>query len=210
MHSRSNIRRNTRAFSLVELIVVVGMLTLVAGIILANYPQFSHRVSIQNLAHQMAISIRQAQVFGLSVRESSAGSAIFPGFGVYFTMADPFSFIIYTDHDNNRRYGYAGVDCSAPSNLECVERVRIANGDNIKDICVYDSNNVRRCVVSSPQVGLDYLNIIFVRPDPDANIIGTYGSVDTTYARAEIELEPPQKNFSKSVMVWSTGQISVQ
>lgn len=199
-----------RGFSLVEMIVVVGIFTAVSAILLSNYPSFSHKISVQNLAHQIGISIRQAQVFGLSVREAAAGTAIFPGFGVYFSMADPSSFVIYTDRDNDRHYDYAGVDCSAPSNLECIETVRIASGDNIKDLCVYDSNNVEKCVVGPPQGTVSELNIVFVRPDPDAIIVGTYNSIDTVYPRAVIKVEPPQKNFYKSVTVWATGQISVQ
>ena len=197
----------SRGYTLVELVVVVGIFMIVSSVILANYPSFSRKVSVQNLAHQIALEIRQAQVYGLSVKETTAGSAIFPGYGVYFTPADNSSFVLYSDGNNNKKYDYAGEDCSSPSNIECLEKVRIASGDNIRDICVTTASGAEKCATGGE---LDYLNIAFVRPDPDANITGTYGVADTIYQSAKILVEPPKKDFYKSVIVWSTGQISVQ
>lgn len=196
-------------FSLIELIVVVGVFGLISAVVLANYPGFNHKVSVQNLAHLMALEIRQAQVFGLSVKETTAGSGSFPGYGAYFTSADLFSFILYTDLDNNRKYN-GTLDCS--SSPECLEKAAIASGDSIRKICAVRSNGQRDC--TNPSVGegpLDYLNISFIRPDPDANILGTYGGgPDVSYQKAEISVEPPKKDFYKTIVVWTTGQISIE
>ena len=196
-------------FSLIELVIVIGIFTLISAVILANYPSFSHKISIQNLAHQIALEVRQAQVYGLSVKETSLGTAVFPGYGVYFNQADNQSFILYADSNNNKKYDNPGTNCSL--NVECLEKISIASGDNIKDICVYDASNNKKCAVEATPAGqIDSLNIVFIRPDPDANIIGASGGTDSTYQRAAISVEPPKKDFYKTVVVESTGQISVQ
>lgn len=201
---------SARGFSLIELVVVMGIFTLISVIVLANYPAFNHKVSIQNLAHQIGLEIRQAQVFGLSVKESAAGSGTFRGYGVYFSAADSGSFIFYTDINNNKKYDYAAQSCSSPSNTECLEKINIASGDSLKNICAVRSTGVRDCAVPESGGGLEYLNIVFVRPDPDANILGTYASADALYQKAEISIEPPKKDFYKTVVVWTTGQISIE
>lgn len=202
------IHRLGGGFSLVELVVIIGIFTMISSIILANYPTFNHRISLQNLAGQIALEVRQAQVFGLSVREASAGSNRFPAYGVYFSKDDAQSFILFTDILNgDRKYNGSG-ECSISE--ECVEKTSIVNGDSIKDFCVYDRNNNKKCVVEQNPAGqIEYLNIIFVRPDPDANIIGTYLGEDTVYQKAEILIEPPKKDFTKKIEVWNTGQISI-
>ena len=203
---------DNRGFSIIELMVVVGIFTLISGVLLGNYPLFSHKISVQNLAHQIALEIRQAQVFGLSVKEARPGCLegtinCFPAYGVYFSALDRGSFILFNDSNNNKKYDFAAQDCSSPSNTECIEKISIASGDNIRDICGTDSSGQQKCASLLGQ--LDYLNIVFVRPDPDANIIGTAPGGDTLYSSAEISVEPPKKDFCRIIKVWSTGQISV-
>jgi len=194
-----------RGFTLVELMIVVGIFTVISAVMLMNYPGFSHRISLQNLAHLIALEVRQAQVYGLSVRESSPGSEIFAPHGIYFTAADRGSFVLFVDtvplSGNNKYDGSLNCDLSA----ECLERLIIGNGDRIKDICAVASGGSEVCASSG---GVDTLNIVFTRPDPDALI--TINGVETLYQSARIKIEPPKRDFEKTIVVSVTGQISIQ
>ncbi len=191
---------------MIELVVVIGIFTLISAIILGNYPSFNQKMAVTNLAHQIALEIRQAQVYGLSAKESAISSAIFPGYGIYFSRDIPTSFVLYTDINGDKKYNHTGTGRDCSSNSECLESVSIANGDNIRDIC--GTTGVTTRCASAFQ--LDFANVVFTRPDPEANITGTLGSVSTTYDNLKISLEPPKKDFFKTVVVWSTGQVSIQ
>ncbi len=189
-------------FSMIELLVVIGIFTLISMVTLGNYSSFNQKIAVSNLAHQIALEIRQAQVYGLSAKQSDISSGVFPGYGVYFSATTPTSFILYADVDGDKKYNHAGEDCSSPANIECLENVLISNGDNIRDICGTTG--------ATTQCNLDFANTVFTRPDPEADITGTLGSTDTVYDNLKISVESPKKDFSKTVVVWSTGQVSIQ
>jgi len=195
--------KRQKGFSLVEMLVVTGIFVILSSILFASYPLFGQKILLQNLAYQVALEIRQAQVYGISIK--GAGGSQFPGYGVYFPSADRYSFILYADSNGDKKYTNPQTECSL--NAECVEKVLIANGNSIKDICAVNLSGQTKC---ANVLEIDSLNVNFIRPDPDAVIVGTLGAVDTTYQNATISVEPPKKNFFKSVRVWPTGQISVE
>ena len=81
---------------------------IVSSVILFQLPpSFSRKVSVQNLAHQIALKIKQAPVYGLSVKETTAGSAIFPATACVHARRQPL-FVLYSDGNNNKEYDYAG------------------------------------------------------------------------------------------------------
>ncbi|MEK7662094.1 MAG: type II secretion system protein [Patescibacteria group bacterium] len=200
-----NLKLKTKnsGFSLVEMLVVIGIFVILSSVLFASYPLFGQKMLLQNLAYQVALEIRQAQVYGISIK-SSGGATPFPAYGVYFSSADRSSFVLYADSDGNRKYTSPETNCSL--NAECVEKVLISNGNTIKDICAVNLSGQTKCANT---LDIDSLNVNFVRPDPDSVIIGVLGGVNTTYQNATISVEPPSKSFFKSVKVWPTGQISV-
>ncbi len=60
-----------RGFSLIELIVVTGIFTVITAVVLANNAQFNNSVLLGNAAYDIALSVRQAQVYGLSTQAYS-------------------------------------------------------------------------------------------------------------------------------------------
>ena len=144
-------------------------------------------------------------MYGLSAKESTIGSAVFPGYGVYFSRDIPTSFVLYKDTDGNKKYNHVGDGTNCSANSECLESVSIPNGDTIKDICA-TLGAVTNCASVSQ---IDFVNVVFTRPDPEANITGTLGAADTVYDNLQISVKTP-KDFFKTVTVWSTGQVSVQ
>ncbi len=70
----------TAGFSLVEMLVAVAIFAIISSVLLANYPEFRSRAALDNMAHQIALVFREAQVYGISVRGQTNS---FPVYGVY-------------------------------------------------------------------------------------------------------------------------------
>ena len=60
-----------RGFTLIELLVVVAIIVVITGLILANSNKFGGQTMLQNLSYDIALSLREAQVYGISVRSNS-------------------------------------------------------------------------------------------------------------------------------------------
>jgi len=75
-----------RAFTLVELMVSVGIFLMMTGLVVAKYGNFNQSVLLTNLAYDVALTIRTAQTYGLSVRNndlSNSSSDFQSGYGVH-------------------------------------------------------------------------------------------------------------------------------
>lgn len=183
----------TRGFSLIELIVVTGVLTVITSLILANNAKFGGAITLRNLAYDIALSVRESQTYGISVRKFGTGAGQFgAGYGMHFRTSSPASYLLYADAVNaNGLYDGAG---------ELVESVTISRGFVISDLCFTSAGG------SSETCGAQKIDIIFKRPEPDAQIRVNDSSV--LNQRARIVVASPRGDQA-SIIIEATGQISV-
>ena len=188
-------KRFSRAgFTLIELVVVVGILGVISSITLTSYSKFGGQILLRNLAYDVALSIREAQVYGISAR-SFLNAEFDAGHGVYFNFSEGNNkFFLYTDVDNNNFFTSAAT--------EWVETSSIGRGYVIDSFCVTDGVASEDCTATA-------LDIFFKRPEPDAIIRASFGSGFSQYNRARVVLRSPQGN-KMSVLVETAGQISIQ
>lgn len=188
--------QSKRGFTLIEMIVVVGIFSFITAIVLANNSKFNGDILITNLAYEIALTIRQAQVFGLSVREFAVGgvSEFNVGYGVYFSSGTTGSFVFYADRNRNNQYDSG----------ELVETFTLGHGNFIKRLCAVTGAGARRC---SDTGDINWLSVTFLRPLPDATIKTSNPS--ESYASAEVHVSSPQGK-ERTVLSGVTGQISVQ
>ncbi|MFC1733488.1 hypothetical protein ACFL6I_24580, partial [candidate division KSB1 bacterium] len=74
-------------FSMIELVVSTGIMIMITMVVLVNHAAFGGNILVGSLAYDVGLSIRQAQVFGLSVREFGIGTGTFDvGYGVHFDI----------------------------------------------------------------------------------------------------------------------------
>lgn len=73
-------------FTLLELMVTISIAIIVTAISFANLPNYSSKLSLELLAQDIAVSIRQAQVYGTSIygSPSDEGYRVFQAYGVHF------------------------------------------------------------------------------------------------------------------------------
>lgn len=207
--------------TLVELIVVIGIFSVVSAILIFNYSDFSTNVSVRNLSQEIALSIRKAQTYATSVRgidKVKSSTKDYPAYGVSFsldTTSNPFfpnnkSFILFADipgypvaSPNNRHYDNDGNCGNLQPGSECIENFTIETFDSIVEICT----DATGCVNAGS------FDITFQRPTPDAMICykapGTDSCQSTSISYINIVLQSA-KGLRRAVSVWNTGQISVK
>lgn len=177
-------------FTLIELLVVIGIMIVITTLVLARHNQFNGTVLLKNLSYSIALSVRQAQVYGISGR--SVSGAIGTKFGVHFTSANPTQYTLFVDSDADGTYDSG----------ESIEAFSIGGGYSISDLCA-NTGSVDRCSAAG---AIDRLTIVFTRPNPDA-VITT--DLLESYTSATITVLSAQGNTRK-VNVTTTGQIAVQ
>ncbi len=184
-----------QGFTLVELLVSISIFTLITTMAVLNHNQFNSSVVLTNLSYEIGLSIRQAQFYGISVKQASnAVTANFDsGYGIHFDLNNPKTYLLFEDvkpEGGSIDHVYdEGTDVST-------EIFNIGKGNRISRICL-DTIDCTKTVV----------DISFVRPNPDAYIKAP-GSIGSTYNKAEICVSSIDSVYRK-VVVESTGQISV-
>lgn len=186
-------QKQSRAFSLIELIVAVGILATISTIVLANHTRFNGSVLLGSLAYDIGLSVREAQVFGVSVRQYN--SAFQLGYGVRF--AGPRSYSLFADSNRNKHYD---------DGESIIQNYSLQRGFVISEFCGYTAEGFADCStdVSDP---ITHLSVVFLRPEPDAFM--SSNEIGTAYSRSTITVQSPGGD-TRTVEVASTGQISIQ
>lgn len=171
--------------------VVSGIFVILSAIVLANHSRFGNLIVLQNLAHDIALSIRQAQVYGISVQRFGADD-FNVGYGMYFTSTQPNAYFLFADAIGSNGTYDGG---------ETVRSTQISGGYEISDLCAWAQGAAAYdCTITS-------LNILFVRPEPDALIRTTSGGPLMERGRIDIR---SNSGDEISIIVERSGQISVQ
>ncbi|MCR4274958.1 MAG: type II secretion system GspH family protein [Candidatus Campbellbacteria bacterium] len=179
-------------FTLMELIVTVSIFALISTVVLVRNSQFDNEVLLADVAYDVALSIRQAQNYGIHVL--GQGTNFDNAYGVYFEAGtDATTYKLFLDLDGN--YAYS----SSPE--ETLETFTLGRGFTVARLC--DFSTAKTC-----DSELENANIIFERPNPDAIINTVSGGVTRALGAVGIELVTP-RGGSRLVVVESTGQISV-
>ncbi len=147
---------NSRAFTLVELLVSVAIFTMMTVLLVVKYGNFNQSVLLTNLAYDVALTIRTAQTYGLSVKNVDTSTASFDnGYGVHFdtSSANKRKIIFFADRDNDKLY------TSGASLTELISTYELKRGAIISGLCV----NTAGC---TPGNGI--VSITFKRPNPNA------------------------------------------
>ena len=220
---RRGFTRHNAGFTLVEMLVVMTIMLLITGALLLRQSRFDSSTILRSLAYGVALSVRQAQVYGTSVVGTSTtqvacgngfygnGNCYAPGYGLYFSAANPTSYILFADLDNNGQY----------SSNEQVKTYTFSKGYSLSDICAVESTTgYTDCWIGGTTAGLltsaASLTVVFKRPNPDAcfatnvqtNTCGTGGSPFYSAAYVQIVASSDPSN-TKRVTITVPGEVSV-
>ncbi len=193
----------SRGFTLIELVVSIAIFGLMTALVVAKYGNFNQSVLLTNLAYDVALTVRTAQTYGLSVKSSANDVA--PGdsgsfryaYGVHFSTSaggeSEREIRLFSDFDENQAYSGTTEDVSVYT---------IGRGAIISDLCAGMS--------SSCSPGYAELDILFKRPDPNATICAFGDSnpgCDKKYTEITVQATD---GSTRTVSVRANGQISVE
>lgn len=218
-------------FALLELLIAVTLFGIITGGVLLSYSRVGEQLFVTSLAYETALSFRQAQSYGVSVRQFQGGGAstFDAAYGLYFESGSDKEFVLFADgNGSGSRLHYDGLHdasgCVSGSGSECVGVVRVERGNRILKFCGVlpadggrdrpDEEKREECNTLStpplnPSPSIAYLDVLFLRPNPDALIRTDRSGVGERYKAARVYLASP-RGEKRVVEVVSTGQISIK
>lgn len=207
MHSKKS-----AGFSLTEILVVVGITTLMSALILARLPVLRMQTRVNTTAADIQRIIREARRRSTSIVEFRAGSGMYPSYGVSFDSASPSQIILYADCviddnadgtiDSNDNFTFnpdPPYNCLGTNGL--VQTVLLGTGVTIKAM---------RTFVSDPMSGTAQTKgaVEYLRPEPSIWI--SYGSGTLIgLGGLAIDIADATNTYKKTVVIWITGNIEI-
>jgi type II secretory pathway pseudopilin PulG len=213
--------KKQEGFTLVELLVSVGIFVMMTTLFVTKYGTFNQNVLLTNLAYDVALTIRTAQTYGLSIKGTGVSNDIRVfqnSYGVSFSTQAP----------DNERIILFSSPISKPAAFNDKIFDRNSNENPLNGDAIITTYRLKRgAVISRLCVGngscdneVNELSIDFKRPDPAAIICA--GMVDwntdqstaeamtcaTNDTYAEIDVHATDGSV-RTIQVRSNGQISV-
>lgn len=202
------------------MLVVMTIMILITGTLLVNQSRFDSSTVLRSLAYGIALSVRQAQVYGTSVVGTSTsqaacntttgasyigGNCYASAYGLYFSnalsAASPSGYVLFADLNGDGKY----------QTNEYVKAFSLGTGYVISNFCATNQVGTQQCANTT----ISSLAIVFKRPNPDAQFValdaGNNPIVgDTSYSKAYVQIQSlADTSNSKSITVTVPGEVSV-
>jgi len=169
--------------------------------IIIQQGRWNDHLAVNTQAYELALIIRQAQIYSLGVKEYAAGTGdkFNIGYGISVNEDNPGQYVYFADKNKNQRYDSG----------EEIETKTFTGRVAINRFCGLDSGGGERC---SPNAGnVHTLCISFFRPEPEANILllNSDGNPSSSVnPPATIYLRSPGGEEA-SIKVETNGQVSI-
>ncbi|TSC61276.1 MAG: hypothetical protein G01um1014107_61 [Parcubacteria group bacterium Gr01-1014_107] len=200
-------------FTLAELIMSVLIIGIILSAVAFGYRDFNDRLENTNMAFEIALFLREAQVSGTSVRQTPLGGSFTHAWGVHTKIdgsnSSNLRIILFADLDDDGTYDGNFTTC--PSG-ECISFLDMRRQNIINKIYRLTTTGNPTC---PPDAAISGVSITFLRPKPDARLffMNTAGQQmcggETDTLGVLICLQSPLLK-RKAVEVLETGEISVK
>ncbi|MDO8523505.1 MAG: prepilin-type N-terminal cleavage/methylation domain-containing protein [bacterium] len=207
--------KQKKGFSLVEMVVVLGIMVMMLSIMIANFPAFRSQISLSIALHEMQLSLRQAQSYAIAVREFNSSfvapicqalvspPARFPPYGVSITK-NTSNYVLFADiacsvkvsgphkiYNSGSPYGFP----------EAIATTAMQGGVKVTRIDGFNGGS---------GVALNTAEIVYQRPSPSIIMFGEAGGTWNSYQVIDITLSSNGGAITKVIRVRTSGQISIQ
>ena len=202
--------KSPRGFTLVELMISLGIIVLLTAVLLADYPETATRLSLVNTSQSVALLVREAQVRGSAI-DSVNGA--YGGYGVYASLDQTGQVVLFGDTvDSAASVGHDlpigdGLFETSPVD-ETNSTLVFPRGYLITKLCTGAGYPFTCNASSTPEI--QNLTISFIRPNPQAHIYINGNATTTQAAGGCIEIHSPRApraGHIRSVQIYESGMI---
>ena len=183
--------KNNKGFTIIELVVVFFIMASILAVVIPGYLEYSTKLDLENLALDVALTIREAQSYGAGSKVTLTGGFFDKPYGVHFDTSNTSRFIFF-ENTNTADNIYSGGDT-------IINTLIIKPGYFINKLCTQTGGAGYVCGATS-------IDIIYKRPNPDAIISRNVSG--GAYNNAKIELISPDR-ATTSVYVSDNGNVSL-
>lgn len=188
-----------KGFTLVELLISIGIIAFISSIVLLKYGSFDSTVLLKNAAYEVALALREAQAKSVS-GSHQGGDASFP-FGVTFTP-DSKNYTIFRYASATDPSPYYDVSESDPDLASNISTTSMERSMLVIDVCINDGG-VDDC-------DIDRLDVSFRRPEFRALFFAVKAGVpQSNIQSAKIKVGSSNGGNVFVVGVTRLGQITV-
>lgn len=176
--------------------MVLSIFGLLTAVVTYNYGAFNNQITLTNLAYEIAMQVREAQVYSLGVRGSN--NTFDSRYGIYF-KAGSGSFISFIDKEpSDGKCDVNGTDCDActGNSTECQQIISLPRNMKIEKFLNSSDGN--------PITGPVF--ITFKRPYTEAILVD--GNGDPITSGVDVIVVSPDLQYKK-VTIKQNGYISV-
>lgn len=198
---RTQGRIEKKGFSIIELIVVIGIFSIILSVALFNQGKLNNNILLTNLAYEIALLVRETQAYGIGVRAQNTEGGFQGGYGISFDPRSPNRIFQFNDINNNKI-----LDQGELASEYIIQNQR---GNTIVAQCIGEASGP--CMDNNKLI-----NVVFQRPNPEAFFTradvngGTAGPFAESAGPAYIVVETPMGENCRVVVIEQTGQIRVE
>ncbi len=188
---KKQILKTRPAFSLIELLVSIGIIVLITGLFFASYKTANKQAELSRSVSDLSSSYRKAlnQTLGLSEYDGVIPEG---GWGVHIDLSsDDTKYYVFADSNNNGEFddGEASKDLGG-------ETVNTPRNINIESI-----------FINGESTDVDYLDVIYIPPHP--TIIFHSTSTSDDISEAKIIMRDSETGNTKAVELNFVGLIDM-
>ncbi len=164
--SLSFYKHSEDGFTLVELMVSISIMMIISALVLLNQTKYTEGIALSQVADEIGLNLRQAQIYGVAVKEFRADSNFLASYGIEFDISSRGSkteYVSFGDRDPKNGIYDGAWSCPTGANLECISKTNIRVGNEIEALCQIFINAPEDCTVTRA-------DITFVRPETSAGM----------------------------------------
>lgn len=182
-----------KGFTLVEMVAVLGIFMVLTSIVIFNYSKFRSDTVLTNMAYEVALTIREAQIYGVSAR--SSGVSFENAYGIFIPSSSALQYFVYSDVSGDLMF--SGSNCVLSGGDSCTNTYTFQNNIQVSQLDVKIGSN---CQPAST------LSVSFKRPNPEPVIKRNAGNEAISLAQITISTADGTDRY---VVIYGNGQVAV-